>query len=218
MCLFLLKSFTFLLGKKENQHQDHTWNTCVFALLSPEMTPALCCWSLLICGNIWELLVLCNEAVLPVSPWEGKCYYSHFTGRELQHTGTWCRAELEITFQITGLELLSEVLPSPFYFSDPAVPCSQPSTTGSAPSCSPSHLPLGMRPLNHLYHLGLLRELNGRRHILSATIPDTPACQTLSLLEGTREVGQKNPPWNYRNGFQKCHRDGFPQVLDSSQS
>lgn len=66
-----------------------------------------------------------------------------------------------------------------------------PSTTGSAPSCSPSHFPLGMRPLNHLNHLGLLRELNGRRHILNTTIPDTPACQTLSLLEGTREVGWK---------------------------
>lgn len=70
-----------------------------------------------------------------------------------------------------------------------------PSTTGSAPSCSPPHFPLGVRPLNHLNHLGLLRELNGRRHILSTTTPDTAACQTLSLLEGTREVGwkEKNP-------------------------
>lgn len=45
--------------------------------------------------------------------------------------------------------------------------------------------------LDHLTHLGLLRELNGRRHILSATIPNTPACRTLSHLEGGTGSGME---------------------------
>lgn len=140
MCLFFAEKLHISARKKENQPQEHTWNTHVLVLLSPEMTPALCCWSLCIQCNIWELLVLFNEAALPISPWEGKGCSSQFTGRELKHAGTQCRAEqgLEITFQVTGLELLSEVLPRPFCSSDPAVPPShsQHSTTGSAPSSS----------------------------------------------------------------------------------
>lgn len=157
----------------------------MFALLSPEMTPALCCCSLCIYCNIWELLVLFNEAVLPVSPWEGKCYHSQFTGREMKHTGTWHRAEqdLKSPFNLWGLNLCLRYFP---VLSAPLTPlCPFPQPAAQHQSLCSISFPSGCETLNHLNQLGLLRELNGRRHILSATIPDTPACQTLRLLEGT---------------------------------
>lgn len=132
----------------------------------------------------------------PSEPLEGKCYNSQFTGREMQHTGTRCREEqgLKSPFKWWGLNLCLRYTPVLSVPLTLLCPFPQPSTTGSAPSCSPSHFPLGLTPLNHLNHLGLLRELNGRRHILSATTPDTPACQTLSLLEGKQEAGWKRKP------------------------
>lgn len=181
---------------KENQPQDHTWNTCVFALLSPEVTSALRCWSLLICHNIWELLVLFHEAALPVSPWKGNAIIASLqAGRcSTQGHGAEKNKDLKSPFKWGGLNLCLRYTPVLSVPPTLLCPFPQPSTTGSAPSCSPSHFPLGLTPLNHLNHLGLLRELNGRRHILSATTPDTPACQTLSLLEGKQEVGWKRKP------------------------
>ena len=148
-------------------------------------------------GIVSELLTPFNEAVLTVNPWVGKCYYIHFTDRELKHVGTKWFVEvhtqhiaeqgLKITFQITGLELclmcctlLSLTQPSPCPLST--------ATCLSAPT--PLHHVLHLvsfwawGQLNHLSLLGLHRTLNVRRHVMHTSVPDTAACETLILLEG----------------------------------
>lgn len=101
-----------------------------------------------------------------------------------------CIAEqqLEITFQITGLELLAEVPAQPFLLlGHPCAPFPQPpaATTASAPAYTPSHLLLGVRPAKSFKSPGTYKKLNVRRHIMHKSIPDVPACETLGPLEGS---------------------------------
>lgn len=84
MHLFLCKSPTFLLGEKKN---PKTYLCVCFAKSrgDPSFMLLFLCASIVI---VCELLTPFNEAVLTVTPWVGKCYYIHFTGRELKHIGT----------------------------------------------------------------------------------------------------------------------------------
>lgn len=153
-----------------------------------------------------------------------------FYRTELKHIGaewfaedhTRCMAEegLEIAFQITRLELLPDVLHTPFL----TWPSLSPLSTAT---CPPPQIPLrhvlhvisfwAWDRLNHSHSLGLHRKLDVRKR--NMPVADTPACKRLSFLEGPWKVDQKGKPLTSRNGFQKeCHGDVFPLFWDSSQS
>lgn len=86
--LFLCKSSTFLLGEKKPPNKTYLKCLCVCFAKSrgdPSFMLLFLCASIVI---LCELLAPFNEAVLTVTPWAGKCYYIHFTGRELKHIGT----------------------------------------------------------------------------------------------------------------------------------
>lgn len=176
-----------------------------------------------------ELLAPLNEAVLAVTPCVGKCCYIHFTEREMKHIGTkWLVAVhtqhiaeqgLEITFQITGLELLPEVLHSPFFYSAiSSAPLPQPPAHHH--SIMYSHLISfwAWEQLNHFNHLGLLRKLSLRRHMMHTAAPDIPACMTLTRWV-PMESGLESKNRNSRKGCQeRCHKCVLPLFLECSQS
>lgn len=169
------KFHIFTTGEKKNPNKTYLKCLCVCFAKSrgdPSFMLLFLCASIVI---VCELLAPFNEAVLTVTPWAGKCYYIHFTGRELKHIGTkwfvevhtWCIAEqgLEITFQITGLELLPEVLHSPSSYS--AIPVF--STATCPPPQTPLHHVLHLisfwawGQLNHLNHQGLHKKVKFKK-------------------------------------------------------
>lgn len=142
MFIFVQK-FHIFFPREKNQNETKAAKhkemlVCLFCCI--QRWPQLCAVFLYASiVAVCKLLTPFNEAVLKVNPWVGKCYSVHFTDRELKHMGnkwfvevlTLCIAEqgLEVTFQITGLELLPEV---------PAQPFLCPLPTASAPASAPS--------------------------------------------------------------------------------
>lgn len=229
MFIFVQKFHIFFLGKKNAK--PHLKCLCVcFAEARGDPSFVLLC----LCASIvivCELLAPFNEAVLTVTPWAGKCYYIHLTDRELKHIGTkWfvevhtqCIAEqgLEIAFQITGLELLPEVLYSPLSYQAIPLPLFHshlPTTTDSAPPCAPSHFLLGVRPTKSFKSPGTSQKVKCKKAHYAYIYSWHTSLRDSQPLRGSMESGLERKKWNSRNGFQKCHRDGLPLFSDSSQS